>query len=405
VPGSITSHELTRVHRVSAFTNSDRFSRADKLFYDQNLVRSHAWWRVACRAGMRDTGVALESVMHILKVGLRGSAWWWVRPTDKPIYSFDHRPGWVFINPAFYKKITEGQSPDTVTCFGGPESRPGTFVVCSNVICLQTPFTSWESRDALGLFDVISHLLRQLRYSSRYAVFPTNHTVLSISVRDPKDFQELPVPEETKSGAVSNVPEQALITERRIEAFTRLAVDFCPPVHAEVLLDAIEAHVASDFKKCILFAAIAAETMVTTVLENAYAAILGSTVTSPQHRVVEITEPGGERRRLDPIFKMLADNRSSYQIRRLVHEASLYTLGKSLMIDEKKLYDEILEMFKTRHQIAHTGGTDIDNAGWGGNFRGTASALRSVERLFEWYGEPGPYPVLDDGMTLRGTSD
>lgn len=172
------------------------------------------------------------------------------------------------------------------------------------------------------------------------------------------------------------------------------------PVSADVLLDAIEALRREDFRKAILYAAIAAEACANEALEQALKRVIQEK--KDKHRVFSRPEAGGATTDIDAIANLL-DEKGRY--RQALHERSLYLLGKSMRFDQERLYKEAVELSKTRNKIAH--GKRVERKGENKDaFELSSSdaerAIGCARRVIAWFGVDDTYPaetghVREDG--------
>ena len=159
------------------------------------------------------------------------------------------------------------------------------------------------------------------------------------------------------------------------------------------MLDALEANFGQDYRKALLYAAIATEAFARGQIENAMASVIAARAL--QHRVVSFALPGGGRTDKDPVYEVLA---SSDSFSRLLHEQSLYVLGRSLLIDAPDLYKEALRLYGTRNKIAHLGATPPDDKYFQATRDDALEGLATAVQVLEWFGDSGPY-CIDDRLT------
>ncbi len=283
--------------------------------------------------------------------------------------------------------------------FGGPPEDPSCVVIASNILALKSPFR--ELSDAADFFfHEFPVILNQLRYVSRYARFPRKYESAHIREVEEKELAGFDLPSDRKSGALPRFNLEAALSHEFIDEFASLPTDYRPPIFAELLLDSIEALDSLDFKKSILYAAIAAETLAATVLEQEYKNLLSRSDCGEQYRVVDLRHTSGGTKRCDPIYEALAGSNLTNQMRRLLHERPLYLLSRSVLVENKELYDSIISLYKTRNEIAHLGEAEICRNSRKRSYEEIAASVRDVAKLFEWYGESGRYPVLDQMVML-----
>jgi hypothetical protein len=153
------------------------------------------------------------------------------------------------------------------------------------------------------------------------------------------------------------------------------------PIAKEIFLDGFEAHLNKDFRKCILYAAMASEIHVSTIIENQYQTLL----TKDKLKTALLNPSTGEKK--DPIFELLQENR--WQFKNKLHQHFLYLFNRSLLVENKTLYDNLISLYETRNKIVHQGYID------GPNKRkllaldrfGSGSAIDLTISLFSWLGD------------------
>lgn len=338
--------------------------------------------------------------MNVLMFMLRGSAWWRVYEHTPMKFPLTSRPGWSFINPVLYPKLEPNEKVTKHNLFGGPPEDPSCVVIASNILAMESPFA--ELYDAVAFFhDEFPLIFNQLRYVSRYARFPKKYESAQIRKLDEQELVGFNIPSDRKSAGLPGFNLEAALTGELLHEFDNLSPEYRPPVYSELLLDSIEALASSDLKKSILYAAIAAETVAATILDRHYKNILLSQSNcSAQYRVVDLTTSDIKSKWCDPVYDALVGTSSRNQMRKLLHERPLYLLSKSLLIENKTLYDSIISLYKERNKIAHLGIVEMNGESRSHTLEKRASTIRDVSRLFEWYGESGRYPVLDKMVWL-----
>jgi hypothetical protein len=146
----------------------------------------------------------------------------------------------------------------------------------------------------------------------------------------------------------------------------------------EVLIDAFEANVQRDFRKVVLYAAVAVEAIVGDVLDRRHQATL--IAGSPANRPWVIEAEG---KLDDPVYSRLRDARRFEQ---LLHERSLYVLGRSLKLDDPTLFGAAGSLYQARNEIAHSGRRRQADQ-YSLSPQGASSALDCARAVFDWYGE------------------
>lgn len=156
---------------------------------------------------------------------------------------------------------------------------------------------------------------------------------------------------------------------RELEQTTSLAV----PTYADVLLDAIDAAQNGDYRKAILYTAIAVEVMASTVLDGE----------APEGAIA-----GAERN--DPVRVHLRRS-ARREFRVLLHELPLYLKKRSLLVENDVLYQRLIRLHGTRNDLAHTGDVSSTVERFSIDYDGTKLAVRTAISAFRWFNARGRY--------------
>ena len=199
-----------------------------------------------------------------------------------------------------------------------------------------------------------------------------------------------PVPMPRFSGEVSKYWFGVSVTDEHIRAAAEQPEDFQPDIYETLFLDAISAHLASDFRTSVLYAAMSMEVAFGAVLDAHYAKIIAGP-RDDRYRVIRIPIAGGQEAVKDPIFERLKRDRESFSCK--VHELSLYVIGKSLMTDDQPLYTQARNLYETRNKLVHSGivaeSADLFPLDQQGSFK----ALETVKKVLSWLN-------VDSGISL-----
>jgi hypothetical protein len=151
------------------------------------------------------------------------------------------------------------------------------------------------------------------------------------------------------------------------------------PVYGELVLDAIASE-RTDPRRTILFAAFAVEQAFSTELDREYEKA------RRERRTGWRWVPAGESDSdlpVDPVFeKLRVSARSSW--RTLSVELPLYAWGRSLLHDERSLYDWIFRLRRVRNALTHVGPSPPDEKDLTIDATGAHLALRIAELAFSW---------------------
>jgi len=167
---------------------------------------------------------------------------------------------------------------------------------------------------------------------------------------------------------------------------------FSPPIFDTILLDAFRALWRGDNRQAILYAAIAVETLVNTVLKEAYDRLVSSGDISGRFRLLDFTTDGGAKVTKDPVYDALSQ-RTDFGL--LIHERSLYLLGRSVLADNQVLYTKAKKLYTTRNKIVHWGEPSAEHDAYLINTRDAQDAISCAAKVFEYYGSPDYVSISD----------
>jgi hypothetical protein len=292
---------------------------------------------------------------------------WLLRDADPIEIPLSPLPGWILLTPlAMLRGVTPERYETEVTL------RGGACFVQSDELCFKEVASSGDGGQAFHeLVARAPALLTRLRFLAKQPSL-ARRLLMSMGMDAPESSRigkrKMPPWAPTKCWFVPRYLLNA-VTAQHLDDLSHGPPlgDSLVPVYADILLDAIDAHVSQDFRRSILYAAIATETMVHMVLDDAHSR----------------ANPA------DPVFGLLKKQRGFPS---QLHEASLYVLKRSLLLSEKTTYDNAVILAKMRNAIAHTGGPKprdtltLDAAG-------SATALATAKSVFAWYGVEHDYPT------------
>jgi hypothetical protein len=238
--------------------------------------------------------------------------------------------------------------------------------------------------------EVITSVLSILRYVSRQFMIPKSVAVMTMEeappyVGTPSDILR------SKTGASWAIRDyifQTAITEHHLHDVTKLPVNFTAPIHSEILLDSLEAHINLDYRKSILYAAMAVESLAQEKLEDLHSKAIAAN--SQQHRVISMPLPGGNFLHKDPIYDLIS---MGDDFGRLLHERPLYLLGRSILVEKPEVYRLARQLYSTRNKIVHRGTVPDDQKFFPLNHTGSSEGLVAAIEVFKWFGEIGPYVI------------
>ncbi len=258
------------------------------------------------------------------------------------------------------------------------------FIQCKGVILKNN---SRKDIDLDKLINQISHLLRMLRNNVLQHDLDYLDFWASLNVDSLKKHSGLKA--DWASGQIAKIGKEYKIRRDLFETSctwedlkkTDKQISKGEPIHIynEILLDAKSALRVKDFKKSIIYLCIACESFISTLLNERYQ-LLKSKNKLKYKLIVDASETK------DPIYALL--NKNDHFTTK-IHETSLYLLNKSLLIGNKKLYDDINKLYKTRNQIVHYGDISKKSEDYLTiDEKGAKKALDDTLEFFKWFDNP-----------------
>lgn len=321
-----------------------------------------------------------------------GTVNWRIRKDDRLVFYMDSLNGWGILNPLYGDLLGPNSGGDAGYCY----LLDGTALVSTNELYLVPN----EELDDLGivlnvLLSRLARLMGDLRYVSRQVTIPKEFWTFG--------FREVPWP----PGGIDFQPAgkvlvQQFLVDTAVTAAHIGEADGMPThrTHHTLFLDAIQAFREKDYRRTLLYCAIAIETMANEKLDEEYQRVLKGT--DERFRVNGLKQAGGAVVLKDPVFAFLKEKGAFSQ---LLHEQPLYLMGRSLLLDNPELYDTAVLVYRTRNRIAHKGVVANDEAVLSMSAQDSLKAINSVMEIFEWFREDSHYPSpttsFVEGSTVR----
>jgi hypothetical protein len=303
-----------------------------------------------------------------LVVGLNFTIRFKMNLKESRYFPFKEDNKFKLINPAYYLD-TDFQFNDEI------------YVIGDKLIFL----TTIDDVDLENLSEFLSVFLKAIRYTSKQVSINYYNSISTISLKESLKFTNIVRSENVKAIALRKSYFDTFITRENIRTASKIIFNkLIIPVYDDILLDAISG-LGNEPRKSILFAYVSMESMLSIELDKIYKDLLKNK--KHKHlRIIKHETPSGEVYK-DPIFSFFQQQTN---FSNLLHLMPLYLLKRSLMVEDKILYDAALKLYKTRNKIAHLGGTEnltnnqddylpIDDIG----------ALRSINtaiKIFNWFG-------------------
>jgi hypothetical protein len=348
--------------------------------------------------------------MEICVLIFGDSTYWKLSPADPLLYDIRSIPGVQFISPILFPSI-EGLMDAKPVRSGKPtggyvgdlylfETAGIAFKVDPDASGRYRPkdvsrFASYTSGQAPPLIEIATSLLSSLRHFSKQADMSVGGDDLNFW--EWLELEEFPSPEHAEPSsmkwAVPQLTVDRAVTRAHIEASCAVGLDLKVPIFDTLFLDAISAHAAHDYRKSILYSAIALEAAVAMVLNERYETKVKPSAAA-DWRVIELPIAGGKVARKDPIWDLLKKREDANS---LLHEGALYILGRSLLVENQDLFQRVQRLRATRNKIVHLGELPESRADQYLSIDrdGSSDALNCFNEVFEWLG-------IGQGYKLRG---
>jgi hypothetical protein len=213
---------------------------------------------------------------------------WKLRVGEPPLYSIRAHPGVQLVTPLLFGELTSLMSAKNLSpkrlqndCYVGNLRLITTSGLAFNVAedCASTYELEGEDivtrilSKASPIIDVAVPLLDALRYFSKQVDLPRGGAAVNFwEWIEPKSLPAViaPVFSGKEKRAVSKSLIETAITRENIESACACEIGFRAPIFDTLFLDAIGAHHENDFRRAILYSAIALETAVATLLDDEY---------------------------------------------------------------------------------------------------------------------------------------
>jgi len=176
----------------------------------------------------------------------------------------------------------------------------------------------------------------------------------------------------------------------------------------EILLDALRACETRNAREAIVYAALAVEALVRSVLDAEYRKVLAAP-SPPAHlnivspNVVPLAKGKRSNPRTDPVYEVLGKDAT---LARLLHEAPLYLMRRSMLQENAELYRRLLALDRTRQRLSHGRADDVgDDESFAIDHEGALRSLAVALEAFDWFGIRGYVLPRMDQVPFGGAAD
>ena len=300
-------------------------------------------------------------------------------PKEVPITAF---PGWYLLSPLAYG------DQDAASLRHLIQLPSGEYFFHSHILRLRFAHGKAPERNIPKLTKT---LLVRLRYLARQ--FDISPHVASFGERAITGEDTILKTQDVKGLQVRDYAIPTAITLENLQEVASLPANFIVPVHAEVMLDALNAHVDMDFRRSILYGAIAMEAFASERAQNEYEAALAGQPEKAPIRIGRYTVKEGKDTKEVKKDAVLQCLMQGDQFSRFLHEIPQYLLGRSLLLDAQSKYQAALRLYKTRNKIVHKGNAPEQDEFFPLTFKGSINALQAASDVLSWLGDAGPYCI------------
>jgi hypothetical protein len=323
--------------------------------------------------------------MQAFQVHIGSNLRWVIKRGDSSRYSFTSIPSLTLVNPFLYPQLL---SPSVRT---SNEDFPffvdldkalissTQLIVYSNVKFGPGP-DGWSK-----LTQQIEALLTKLRHSFKQADLSEEvHGLAQINIDALPQFDDSRL-QRKSHGVMRSYLVDTAVDWSSLAKIDQAILEFSPEIFDTILLDAIQALWRGDNRKAILYAAIAVETLANSVLDDAYQELLQSGDRSGRFRLVTLAVEAGQTVVKDPVYDSLSQKTD---FRLLIHERSLYLLGRSILTENQPLYIKAKKLYHTRNKIVHWGEPSSEHDTFRINRNDAQEAVVCAVDVFKWFGFP-----------------
>ncbi|MCZ6834747.1 MAG: hypothetical protein O7G85_03140 [Planctomycetota bacterium] len=268
----------------------------------------------------------------------------------------------------------------------------GTIVVHSDTLLLVSDGENEIEPDKYKIIASVTRFLNALRVICGQPKIPLSISMFTLPVQIDRLVLPEDLPTLTTGGAIQKHILFSATTFDHLRHASDAIVNDAVSVHGEMINDAAEAAMSSNYRSAIIFSAAAVESCAGSILDAEYERQLNLSDHGPERRYITIQVNRNESVTKDPIYLALRSGTGEGGSRflKLLHECPLYLLGRSLLVTDAKLYSKAHSLYRTRNCLAHTGIVDsekenlltVDNDG-------AMDAIDVANNVLQWFGETG----------------
>jgi hypothetical protein len=325
---------------------------------------------------------------------LDGTIRWKLTKESPTIVELQSEPYFAFVNPLtlYDTLVHRSYTPNNYTF--RLWKREEEAVLISNVVSFLINPVRETDDNFLWDWQIVSQFLNTLRCTSGQSHIPLSQSILPSKIASSvtvtvDELSSHVFPHElsidaTRGTTDSYVWTSAVTTEDINKAIKLLQGEMCAP-HNDIFVDAIDACLNGDYRKCIIYSAMSMEIMANYVLTKKYNERINSEGTSAKDlRVLPIIVNADKTTIIDPIYKALTD-KDDFKYR--LHELPLYLLGRSLRMENDPLYQRAVDLYKVRNKLVHEGNSEALS------FKYAKDVLDCTYEVFKWFDEGKRYTL------------
>jgi hypothetical protein len=308
--------------------------------------------------------------------------WWKIDDGAASLLPLPKNHSWFLLNPRLYYRLPSFLRSDWFI-----QVAPGKYFGPSSVLVFATEdpqtMAAYETAAESGsLEEIARELLLRLLHLTGQATLPRPESLIALQFAEIAELPKHVPPADVSPSRVQEFTWRTAITTEHIQVAATSLEDFEPPTHESLFLDASEAHRGSDYKKAILYSAMAAEIAFGSVIDTEYDRLIAAQ-TDDRLRIIRLSRPAGQEVYKDPIYEKL---RPRADFRLLINEVTLYVLRRSLLCENEDLYQRALRLYSTRNELAHSGVLKEDNPDktYSLDLQGSLKSLKTTLDLFSW---------------------
>ena len=150
------------------------------------------------------------------------------------------------------------------------------------------------------------------------------------------------------------------------------------PIFKGLFLDVLSDYYSFQYRKSLLLLVIALETFLNFKFEESYQEIINKRKSSKRFRVVN--NDGFQ----EPIYLLLKKQKD---FKYLLHHIPLYLSGKSLLLENKSLYDKVIKLHSVRNDLVHRGQiVNVKESEFEISQVGLLNSINTVNEVMTWFG-------------------